>query len=123
LMIINNDNVLVRDGQKENRMSARSNKLFQQINRITIDSVQGTFLNNKDFSNRIFENNSEYLVELTPRAKAVRDIFKSILVTVDKKDLGVTKVDMKELSGDNTLIRFTNKELNAKLPDALFAVK
>lgn len=123
LMIINNDNVLVRDGQKENRLSARSNKLFQQINRITIDCVQGTFLSNKDFSSRVFENKTEYLVELTPRSKAVRDIFKSILVTVDKKDLGVTKVDMNEQSGDNTLIRFTNKELNAKLPDALFAVK
>src|SRR5690606_14819397 len=81
LMIINNDNVLVRDGQKENRMSARSNKLFQQINRITIDCVQGKFLNNKDIGNRIFENNSVYLVELTPRAKAVRDKIKAIQVT------------------------------------------
>src|ERR1700712_5438035 len=49
LMIINNDKVYVKDGQKENRVSARSNKLFQQINKIMIDCMQGTTLSNPDF--------------------------------------------------------------------------
>ncbi len=30
---------------------------------------------------------------------------------------------MNEQSGDNTIIRFTNKELNTNIPDALFAIK
>ncbi len=41
LMIMNRDNVYVKDGQKENKVSSKSNKLFQQINRITVDCVQG----------------------------------------------------------------------------------
>ena len=56
LMIINKDKVFVKDGQKENKISTKSNKLFQQINKIMIDCMQGTALSNPDFKTRIFEN-------------------------------------------------------------------
>jgi len=52
LMILNKDKVFIRDGQKENKISTRSNKLFQQINKIMIDCMQGTALNNPDFKTR-----------------------------------------------------------------------
>src|SRR5688572_19824015 len=41
-MIMNGDKMLFRDDQKENKVNVRSNKLFQQINQIMIDCVQGT---------------------------------------------------------------------------------
>ena len=34
LMVINKDKVYVKDGQKENKLSTRSNKLFQQVNKV-----------------------------------------------------------------------------------------
>ena len=34
LMIINGSKIYIKDSQKENRMSAKSNKLFQSINKI-----------------------------------------------------------------------------------------
>ena len=123
LMIINKDKVFVKDGQKENKISARSNKLFQQINKIMIDCMQGTALNNPDFKTRIFENKNTSLVELTPVTKGLKELFKSINIIADKKDFSVISIQMQELSGDNTLIRFTNKELNVTLPDALFIIK
>ena len=123
LMIINKNNVFVKDGQKENKVSVKSNKLFQQINKITIDCVQGTALSNPDFKTRVFESKTAYLVELTPVAKGLKEIFKNINVIVDKKDLGVNTIEMHELGGDNTTIRFTNKELNTNIPDALFTIK
>ena len=123
LMILNKDKVFVKDGQKENKISTKSNKLFQQINKIMIDCMQGTALNNPDFKTRIFENKNNSLVELTPLTKAMKELFKSFNVIVDKKDFSVISIEMQELSGDNTLIRFTNKELNATIPDALFTIK
>jgi outer membrane lipoprotein-sorting protein len=39
LMIINKNNVYVKDGNKENKIATSSNKLFQQINKITVDCV------------------------------------------------------------------------------------
>ncbi len=123
LMIINKDRVFVKDGQKENKISTKSNKLFQQINKIMIDCMQGTTLSNPDFKTRVFENKTTSLVELSPVTKGLKELFKSIIVIIDKKDFSVTSIDMQELSGDNTHIRFTNKELNATIPDALFIIK
>ncbi|MEJ0104063.1 MAG: outer membrane lipoprotein carrier protein LolA [Bacteroidota bacterium] len=123
LMVLNKDKIFIKDGQKENKISARSNKLFQQINKIMIDCMQGTALNNPDFKTKVFENKNNSLIELTPVAKGLKELFKNINVIVDNKDFSVTSIEMQELSGDNTLIRFTNKELNAAIPDSLFTIK
>ncbi|MEP7143594.1 MAG: outer membrane lipoprotein carrier protein LolA [Ferruginibacter sp.] len=122
LMIINKDKVFVRDGKKENKVSARSNKLFQQVNKIMIDCMQGTTLSNPDFKTRVFENKSTYLVELVPVVKGLKDLFKNINVVVDKKDYSANSIEMQEVSGDNTIIHFVNKELNTSLQDALFTI-
>ncbi len=122
LMIINKDKVFIKDGQKQNTISTKSNKLFQQINKITVDCVQGNVLNNPDFKVKLFENKGNYLVELSPIPKNLKEFFKSINVIVDKKDYAVTSIDMNEQSGDNTLIRFTNKEMNATIPDTFFII-
>lgn len=123
LMIINKDKVFIKDGQKQNTISTKSNKLFQQINKITVDCVQGNVLNNTDFKVKVFESKGNYLVELSPIAKNLKDFFKTINVTVDKKDYTVLNIEMNENSGDNTTIRFSNKEMNTNIPDALFAIK
>ena len=123
LMVLNKDKVYVKDGQKENKISAKSNKLFQQINRIMIDCMQGTMLSNSDFKTRVFENRNAALVELVPVTRGLKELFKSINVIVDKKDFSVTSIEMQEISGDNTIMRFTNKELNASIPDTLFDIK
>ena len=122
LMIINKDRVFVKDGQKENKVNARSNKLFQQINKIMIDCMQGTTLSNPDFKTRVFESKTTYLVELVPVVKGLKELFKNINVVVDKKDFSANSIEMQEVSGDNTIIRFLNKELNTALQDALFTI-
>lgn len=122
LMIINKDKVFIKDGQKQNTISTKSNKLFQQINKITVDCVQGTVLSNPDFNTRVFENKNAYLVELSPLSKSLKEFFKTIVVMVDKKGYSVTSIEMNENSGDNTIIHFTNKEMNTPLPDALFTI-
>ena len=123
LVIINKNNVLVKDGLKENKISTKSNKLFQQINRMMVDCVQGTALNNPDFTVAAFENAGAWLVELTPVVKGMKDYFKNINIVLSRKDYSVNKLEMYEQSGDNTIISFTNKELNAPIADTLFAIK
>lgn len=123
LMILNKDKVFVKDGQKETKVSTRSNKIFQQINKIMIDCMQGTTLDNTDFKTRVFENKNNALVELTPLTKGMKEMFKFINVIVDKKDFSVSSIQMQEISGDHTIMRFTNKELNVAIPDNLFDIK
>jgi len=123
LVVINKDNVFIKDGNKENRLSSKSNKVFQQINRMMVDCVQGTALNNPDFKVAVFEGSQGWLVELLPQEKTLKEYFKKINLILSKKDYSVNKLEMYELSGDNTTISFINKELNGKMDDALFSVK
>src|ERR1700740_3742633 len=76
LMILNKDNIYIKDGNKESRVSVRSNKIFQQINKIIVSCVQGAVFNNPDFAVKAFENKGTYLVELTPAAKTLKEFFK-----------------------------------------------
>jgi outer membrane lipoprotein-sorting protein len=123
LMVINKDKVWVKDGKKENKVSTKSNKLFQQINKIMIDCMQGTALNNPDFKTRVLESKAGYMVELTPVVKNMKDLFKTVNVIVDKKYFSVSSIEMHEPAGDDTVIRFVNKELNTTIADALFDIK
>ncbi|MCD6010488.1 MAG: outer rane lipoprotein carrier protein LolA [Flavipsychrobacter sp.] len=123
LLVINGNDVKTKDGQKENKVSAKSNKVFEQVNKMMIDCVQGTALDNKSFTTRIYEGNQSYLIEMTPVVKNLQGIFKNINLTVDKKDHSVVKIDMIEQSGDNTVISFQHKQVNVNIPDALFSVK
>ncbi len=123
LLVINGTNIKTKDGQKENKVSAKSNKIFEQVNNMMIDCVQGTALDNKNFTNKLFENGSAYLVELTAANKSLKGIFKTINLTVDKKDYTVTKIDMQEQSGDNTVISFQHRLTNVNIKDEVFSVK
>lgn len=123
LLIMNGDQILIREHEKENKMNVKSNKLFQQVNRIVVDCVQGTILDNKDFTVRVFQNESAWLLEMTPAGKALKEFFQTVVVYADKKDYSISTIDMREPSGDNTLIRFTQKELNATVSDDLFIIK
>ncbi|MFI5155327.1 MAG: outer membrane lipoprotein carrier protein LolA [Chitinophagales bacterium] len=122
LLVINNSQVLVRDGEKENKISARSNKIFGEINQIMIDCVQGTVLSNPGFSVRIFYGNQSYFIELSPISKIMKELFKNVIVHVGQTDYSAFRIELNEINGDKTLIRFTNKELNVEIPDSLFAV-
>ncbi len=123
LMIMNGDQMLVRDNQKESKVNMKSNKLFQQVNKIMVDCVQGTMLDNKDFTVHVFENDKTWLLEMTPVSKSLKEFFQTILIYADKKDYSVSSIDMGEPSGDNTVIRFIHKELNVPIQDAVFAGK
>lgn len=123
LMIMNGNNVYIKDGQQENRISVKSNKLFQKINKITVDCINGSILNNKDFAVSAFENAQQFLLEMTPVAKGLSEFFAKIQVTIDRKDYSVTRINMMEAGGDNTVISFTQKELNTTINDAVFSVK
>jgi outer membrane lipoprotein-sorting protein len=122
LMILNAGRIYIRDGQKENRISAGSSKVFQQVNRILVDCVAGTVLSNPDFHARIFESSKAFLIELDPVARNLAALYRKINIFIDKKDYSATAIDMIEISGDRSSIRFFNKELNANIPDTLFTI-
>ena len=122
LMIMNGDKMFVRDNEKENTINIKSNKLFQQVNRIMIDCVQGTILDSKDFTTKVFEDDNVFLLEMTPVSKTLREFFQTIVLKVDRHDYSVRSIEMNEPAGDKTIISFKNKKLNEQLADTVFAL-
>lgn len=121
LMIINGDNILIKDDKKTSKVSASSNKMFKQINEIIVDCLQGTAIGKKDYDITPFENSTQFMLELVPKSKGLKEFFKKIRIYVDKKDGSVSSLEMNEVSGDTTLMRFLKKELNANIGNEVFA--
>jgi outer membrane lipoprotein-sorting protein len=122
LIILNGGKIFMKDGQNENKISTGSNKVFQQVNRLMMDCVSGKMLDNPDFQYRVFENNGGWLIELKPLVKNLKRLYKNINIVIDKRDYSAKTIEMVELSGDKTVIRFQNKELNAQIPDSVFNI-
>jgi outer membrane lipoprotein-sorting protein len=120
-LIINNDKMLISDGGKESRINVKSNKLFKQINQITIDCMQGTILESPDFSSKIFENENSFLLQLTPQSKSLKEFFTSIVLVVDKKDSSAKSIELNEPTDDKTVITFSNKIINGQVGDEVFS--
>jgi outer membrane lipoprotein-sorting protein len=122
LMIMSGDKMKVKDDQKETQVNVRSNKLFQQINRIMIDCIQGTILDSKDFSTRVFQNEKGFLMEMTPATKSLKEFFSNIVLRIEKVDYSVSSIEMNEPSGDQTIMTFTDKKINVPIEDEVFAL-
>ncbi|RBL88634.1 MULTISPECIES: outer membrane lipoprotein carrier protein LolA [Chitinophaga] len=123
LLVINGKDIKIKDAQKESKVSGKNNKLFEQINKITVDCVRGTVLDNTDFTTKASENAQSVRLEMVPVNKTMAGYFKAIVLLVDKQDYTVSRITMQEPSGDDTTISFVHKQVNSNIPDAVFVVK
>ena len=123
LLVMNKGQILVKDEQKSSRVNTRASKTMQSVNRIMIDCMRGTVLNNPDFKAAMYENNTGYLISLAPVAADMKKLFQSIDVYLSKNGFDVTRLTMKENGGDLTDMYFTNTKHNTALHEALFKVK
>jgi outer membrane lipoprotein-sorting protein len=124
LIIINNDQLLVRDDNRENRISLQSNRVFREVNNIIMGAVGGTLLSDtKNFQATLFDENSCYLCILVPLSSKLKESLSEIWLYFNKNDYTVDKLDLRETSGDYTRIRFTGKQLNTVISDENFSVR
>ena len=122
LLVMNNGKVTIKDDAKTTQMDMHKNKIFQQVNNIIVDCVHGSALTNPNFQVKIYENSKQLKLDMKPIGKGLKEFFDNIVIFIDKSDYSVIRMQMNELSGDNTIITFTNKEINGKIADDLFSV-
>jgi outer membrane lipoprotein-sorting protein len=115
--------MMMQNDKKTTQMEMHRSKVFQQFNNIIVGSVNGSLFSSKDFSIKYFEAPGQVKVELTPLSKTMKSFMSTIVIVMDTKDFTATRIEMNEASGDNTILTFANKEINATLEDTLFALK
>ncbi len=123
LLVMNRGQIMVKDGGKTSKINTRNSRTMQSVNKIMMDCMQGTVLDNKDFSVKAYESKEQVLLTLTPVANGMKNLFSRIDVYIARKDNNVDKLIMHEEGGDYTDMNFSNKKLNASLSDALFSVR
>jgi outer membrane lipoprotein-sorting protein len=122
LFVMDNDKIIIKNSQKKSSVSANSNKLFKMISQITIDCVTGNVLASNDFDVKVSENSKVYNLVLVPSQKMLKSLFNEIDILISKNDFTVDRLEMKESSGDNTVLNFSNKKINAPVSDEVFKV-
>lgn len=123
VIVMKNDQVSVKDENRINRFSVQSNKVFAEINRVILGSLQGTLFNDdKNFKPSFFENASAYIVRLQTLTPKLKESLAEIVIWFDRGDYSVTKLEMVEAGGDLTRITFTNRKINQPVPDEKFVL-
>jgi len=123
LLVMNGGQIMVRDEQKTSKVNTRNSKTMQSVNRIMIDCMRGTVLNNPDFKAVVYEGQDSYLLSLTPSTEAMKKMFRSIDVYLAKKNFDVDRLSMTEVGGDFTEMDFSNTQHNTALNDAIFKTR
>lgn len=122
LIILNEDEVIIKDGDKVRKYDMQSNKIFKEINDLMIELVQGNVIHNEKYEVTYLENEAHYVLELTPQLQTMMQYLSRIFIYFDKTDYSVTAIKMIEPDGDYTRIIFKNRKLNLGLKDEVFIV-
>ena len=121
--IINGNKVMMQSSTKRNVIDVKSSRLFKSITQIMMNSVTGKSLSNSsDFKVRMFTGDGEWMAELTPVKKEMKQMFKVIKLYFNVKRGIVSTVEMVEKSGDNTVIELNNVQINKPVNESYFSV-
>lgn len=124
VFIINNNRVYIKTAKNSNKIDIRSSRLFQGIARVMMNSVTGKSLSSTaDFSVEMFIQGDEWIARLVPKKKEMKAMFQSIRLFFNKKRQMVSKVEMVEKNGDQTVIQLLHVKSNGKIEDRFFAIR
>jgi outer membrane lipoprotein carrier protein len=121
--ILNDKKILMQTEKSRNVMDIKSNRLFQEIIKIMMSSINGNSLTDKkSFSAAYYWGEKEWKITFVPLQKELKKMFSLIELTLNLKDYTVDQVKMDESNGDFTLIRLSRKQFNLKIEDEKFAI-
>ncbi len=123
LLIINNGKLMIKSDDSEIKVDLESSKMFNEINDLIINSVQGKILSMPGLSTSFYESDESFFIQLWPEQEELKKYIRTIELFISKKDYTVTDFKVIELSDDYTLIKFVNKKINEAIPDGRFSTQ
>jgi outer membrane lipoprotein-sorting protein len=120
-LILNGKNaeLLDKSGKKQGNAA-----VLKQLGGIIISMINGEGLRqNKQFSTKVFEDEKDFIVILTPVQKRIKEFYKSIELKINKNSYLASYITMNEKSDDKTVIALNGIKLNETIDNDKFAVK
>lgn len=122
ISIIDGEFKVNNDG-KISEFDMNSNKTFSEINNMIVSMVNGSILTNSTFNVDLYQDPLFYKAILEPLNKDFKRFVSEIHVFFDKKDFMVSKIKMMEASGDFTVIKFNNRQINTGIKKIDLSIK
>jgi outer membrane lipoprotein carrier protein len=124
IFLISNGKVMMKSDKSSNIIDVRSSKLFQEITRVMISSVNGTGLKDgADYNIVYYDESSVWRIVLFPKSKVMKRMFSSIVLFVSPVNYQVEKVVMVEANNDRTTISLTDRAVNRPINDEKFFIR
>ena len=122
---LNGNKVMIgAENNKNNVIDVNSSKVFNEISRVIVSSVNGTGIFDEDkFAAKFNVGTENFQVELTPKQKELKQLFANITLTFNKNDYSVNNVEIKQISGDTMYITMKNKQINREIGDEIFDIR
>jgi len=121
--ILNNTQVLLKKGNRNDIIDVNQNRMFKEIARIMMNSVLGKCLTDKkDFKVSISGLDNFYIVTLIPQKKELKQTFTKIVLHYNRECSMIVKVSMYEKNGDTTLIELMNINKNKAIEASVYDV-
>jgi len=121
---LNGNKVMISTENNKDIIDVNSNRIFKEISKLIISGINGSGIFEEDkFAARFNVGAHDYQIILTPRQRELRQMFSAVTLTFNKTDYTVNTVEIKELSGDTTLITMKNKQINKEIDDEIFTIR
>lgn len=122
MVIMNGDKIIVKDENQTNAYKNKPNNTFQMLNEVLASSVNGTLIDNPDYSFEVAENSNDYRIVMSPNKEEAKKMVDKIEMLFSKTNLSVYEITMFEPGGDTIKIKFENKRVNQAISDQVFAI-
>ena len=119
--ILNNDQVLLKNKQRNDLIDVKQNKLFREIVRIMMSSVVGNCLtDDKNYKVSIATIGNEWVATLLPQRKDMKQMFQKLILHFNAKKSVVNNVELYDKNGEKTIIELKNIRINETIPSNMF---
>lgn len=122
--ILNNDQVLLKNKQRNDLIDVKQNKLFKEIVRIMMSSVVGNCLaDDKNYKVSIATIGIEWVATLLPQRKDMKQMFQKLVLHFNAKKSVVITVELYDKNGEKTIIELKNIRINETIHPHMFVIQ
>lgn len=122
--ILNNDQVLLKNKQRNDLVDVKQNKLFKEIVRIMMSSVIGNCLtDDKNYKVSVAAIGNEWVATLLPQRKDMKQMFQKLVLHFHAKKSVVNTVELYDKNGEKTIIELKNIRINETIHPHMFVIQ
>jgi outer membrane lipoprotein-sorting protein len=122
LVVMAGGKMLIKDANRKTKIDSKGSKIFTQVQNIMTGVLAGQVVDSKDFKYEVFKSEAHYKIKLYPQSGVIKDVLNEVEFITHIGTLKAESMTMFEKSGDLTIMKFKNVNMNIPIDDKVFLV-